>query len=704
MSRSAALSGKQPVRNRLLPAGQAAIAPRRGCPLLFAILLLCVAAAAQAQPPWAIWSDPLVLSRYRDDNAVVQWSSFSPDPCTYGADGMVEPAALDCRYDHLFRPLGRHRQLRVEGGELVLVDERGAGALVRAWMTTGDGFSADFPATLRLRVRLDGNPVPFVDMAVNDWFAGGVPPFLAPLAGNRHGAAGAGFSYVPIVFKDGMQISLAGSDAAIDHARIWYQFNIHRVADDSAMGNSGVPVDWPALHAFVSTPPGQYPWPGSLAWTAGEHDVGAGQSVDLLDHQGADSVLALRLRVASPTHWQSVRLSMQFDGGEILEHALGSWFGFAAHAEPPPQSLLAGRDESGFAYLYWPLPFHGRARIRLSQTAGGDTAHIEHALALAGTPPPADAMRFGIAVHDRCRPAGRQHPDLELLDLAGRGRWAGLSSRQHNTLFDHSNYLEGDERIHVDGSAHPAWHGTGNEDFYNAGFYFDHGGYGHAFSLPLSGAPWHRMLAGSPIASGMYRLLLGDAIPFRSRLRVRLERGAYGDQAMCAQTTAWYYHEPLRAMATVAGLDLAVPASVAAANYQPPASALCGPLQAAYADEPPTHLAGRVCRFSGDASTFRLRIERPAQRLWLRRRFDGQDGGQAAQVLVDDVEVARFPYAQRNPHRRWQEVEIPLAMPPQAAGSSLRLRIVPLDTGVFTEAAYTLRGDVGDALFADGFQ
>src|SRR5690606_22240448 len=101
------------------------------------------------------------------------------------------------------------------------------------------------------------------------------------------------------------------------------------------------------------------------------------------------------------------------------------------------------------------------------------------------------------------------------------------------------------------------------------------------------------------------------------------------------------------------GLDLAVPASVAAANYQPPASALCGPLQAAYADEPPTHLAGRVCRFSGDASTFRLRIERPAQRLWLRRRFDGQDGGQAAQVLVDDVEVARFPYAQRNPHRRW---------------------------------------------------
>ena len=38
-------------------------------------------------------------------------------------------------------------------------------------------------------------------------------------------------------------------------------------------------------------------------------------------------------------------------------------------------------------------------------------------------------------------------------------------------------------------------------------------------------------------------------------------------------------------------------------------------------------------------------------------------------------------------------------------GSPLYLRIVPLDvSGVFIEAAYTPRGDVGDKLFADGFQ
>lgn len=644
------------------------------------------------------------LTRERGDHSVVQWSSFSPEPCVYDGDGQVLPSALDCRYDHLFRPLDRHRYLRDEG-ELVLVDERGRGALVRAWMTTGDGFSADFAQGLRIRVRLDEDPIPFLDVELDDWFGGITSPFQWPLVGNRHNAAGAGFSLVPIVFNQRLRISLAGPDTAIDANRIWYQFNVHRVAAHSAVGPSGLPGDIQSLHNFVSTPAGQYPWPTALTWQAGSHVLADGANLTLLDRQQGDTILALRLRVDTPAHWQTIRLVMQLDGERTLDHPLAAWFGLGEHAAQSPRALLVGRDAEGFAYLYWPMPFHQSAHISLVQPAGAGAAIVDYAVAYVGQPPPSDALRFGLSVRDQCLPAGRQHPDLDLVELTGRGRWLGLSTMHHNQSLDHSNYLEGDDRIHVDGSAHPVWYGTGNEDFYNAGFYFDRGGYGYPLSLPISGAPWHQLLAGTPVASQMYRLLLTDAIPFRSRLRVGLERGAYGDQAMCAKTTAWYYHEPLRALAPLAELELSSPDSVAAAAYEAPASALCDTLTAAYADEPPTQRAGRVCRFTEGSSTFRFRLDHAVQQLWLRRRFDGYDGGQAARILVDGVEVGMLSYAQRHAYRRWQEVDMPLALPPQPAGAELQIRVIPLDADTpFTEAAYTLIGTVGDALFANGFQ
>ncbi|MFB9067242.1 DUF2961 domain-containing protein [Pseudofulvimonas gallinarii] len=666
--------------------------------------LLCPRIASPEPPPWAYWSDPLVLSRHRDDHAVVLYSTFSPVPCAYGPDGAVEPGALECRYDHLYRPLGRHRELRLEGDELLLVDEQGAGALVRAWLTTGDGFSADFPAALRLRIRLDGSPDPFVDIALNDWFAGDVSPHLAPLAGNRHSAAGAGFNLVPVVFNAGMTISLAGGDQAIDANRVWYQFNIHRVAADVEIGASGFPADWPALHAFISTTPGAYPWPGAPAWVSGQRTIKPGVEETLLEQAGSDSLLGLRLRVPDGVDGSSLRLRMRFDEGSDIDHPLTDWFGMGSEPTEAPRSLLVGLDDDGFAYLFWPMPFHSQASVRLLQAGRGGEVTVDYAYVLDGRPAPEDAMHFGIRVADQCIGTGRHQSDLSLLALGGRGRWLGLSTRQHNLLSDNANYLEGDERIHIDGSAHPALHGTGNEDFYNAGFYFDHGGYGYPFAAPMTGAPWHQRVAGTPVASRMYRLLLADAVPFRSSLDVRLERGAYGDQAMCADATAWFYHEPGRAMLPVSTLDLVSASSIQASHYVAPASASCSDLSSHYIDEPPTQRSGRVCRFSEGTSSFRFHLRNRAQRLWLRRRFDALEGGQAAIVVVNGQEAGRFPYAPKQPWRRWQEVDLPLAMPPQPAGSMLDIRIVPIDSAaLFTEAAYTLLAPPGDLLHADGF-
>lgn len=676
---------------------------RRRAGLLLMPLLTAAAAADQA-PPWHVWTDPLALATYRDDHTVVVRSSSSPDACRYDAAGQVVSGALGCRYDHLYRPLGRHRYLRDEGGELVLLDERGAGALVRMWLTTGDGYSAEFPANLRLRLRLDGDPIPYVDLPVRQWFDGSQWPFLPPLVGDRASAAGASYGYVPIAFRERIQLALAGPAASIDAGRIWYQFTIQRQALDPAGTASGVVPDIDAWRAFVAAPAGSYPWPTQPQWQAASVAVPAGGTIDLADTVGAGALLGLRLRPAMSAQWPQLRLTAVVDGDPRIDLPLAQLFGLDLEAPGPVRGLVLGQGPDGFGYLYLPQPYSHRFRLRLANT-GSTAVALDAALAWTGPGVANGALRLGAVASQRCIDGGRDQPDLPLLALSGRGRWLGLVAVQGNLALDDPNYLEGDERLYLDGSAHPAWYGTGTEDFYNGGFYFDRAGYGFAHALALAGAPWHRMLGAAPVRSRMYRMLLADAAPFHSQLDLRLERGAYGDQPMCSDTVAWYYGEPARGLAPVASVDLADPASVAAAGYQPPVGAECAPLTGAYADEPATVRTGRVCRYSGGGAGFGFALRQPGDGFWLRRRFDGQGGGQAATLWVDGAVAARLPYAMANAQRRWQEVEVPLALGPRPAGAVLALRVVPDDPGaVFTDAHYVLLARATDALFADGFQ
>lgn len=661
-------------------------------------------AVGQPSDPWRVWSDPLAIARYRDDHTVVVRSSFSSEPCAYDGNGQVDPAAIDCRYDHLFRPLGRHRYLYASGDEWVLVDERGAGALVRTWMTTGDGFAADFPPDLRLLVHLDGDPLPYIDWPLEQWFDGSHWPFVPPLVGNRATSAGARFALVPIAWRERLRISLAGPAASLDAARIWYQFTLQRHAPKPGT-SSGIPADIGLWHGFLAQPAGSYPWPQAPSWIDDQVTVPAGATVAIADLKGDDVLLGLRLQPVDPAHWPQLALAVVVDGEtRVPSLPLARLFGRGSAGDLPMQSRLVGVDAQGGGYLYLPMPHRQRLRLLLTHT-GTQSADVAVRLGRLGAAAPADALPFGIQVTDGCIAGGRDAPDLPLLDVPGRGRWLGVSVEQHNAASDNANYLEGDERLYLDGARHPAWHGTGTEDFYNGGFYFDFGGYGHAHNGALAGAPWHQLAGPVPVASRMYRWLLTDAVPFHSDLSLRLERGAYGDQPLCSQALAWHYSAPLRALAPLRELDLADPASIAAAGYAAPPGATCAPLVAAYADEPPTERAGRICRFFEGASTFAFTLPRAVERLWLRRRFDGRDGGQVATIAVNGTPVGAAPYAAAHPHRRWQSVDIPLDLPAQSAGAQLAFEVTPADPEAeFTEAAYVLLASVGDVVFAHDFE
>ncbi len=79
-------------------------------------------------------------------------------------------------------------------------------------------------------------------------------------------------------------------------------------------------------------------------------------------------------------------------------------------------------------------------------------------------------------------------------DVTGRGKLVGVSQSMEGLLADGNTrgYLEGDERVYVDGERTPAIHGTGTEDYYESGWYFNAGTY----STPFHGNSAHEVKAG----------------------------------------------------------------------------------------------------------------------------------------------------------------------------------------------------------------
>ena len=98
--------------------------------------------------------------------------------------------------------------------------------------------------------------------------------------------------------------------------------------------------------------------------------------------------------------------------------------------------------------------------------------------------------------------------------------------------------LEGWESIYVDGEETPSIPGTGNEDYFNSGFYFSKGPY----SAPHWGCTVRSYLTSRCAA---YRFHITDPIPFQKSIVVDMDHG-YTNQveADYSSVAYWYQTEP----------------------------------------------------------------------------------------------------------------------------------------------------------------
>jgi hypothetical protein len=100
-------------------------------------------------------------------------------------------------------------------------------------------------------------------------------------------------------------------------------------------------------------------------------------------------------------------------------------------------------------------------------------------------------------------------------------------------------FLEGDERVFVDGESVPSIIGTGTEDYFSSGWYFDTGPYSSLYhGLTIKDSLTGRISA--------YRWHVADPIPFTRDIRFTIEHGGTNDAPRTDYSSVafWYQTHP----------------------------------------------------------------------------------------------------------------------------------------------------------------
>ena len=115
------------------------------------------------------------------------------------------------------------------------------------------------------------------------------------------------------------------------------------------------------------------------------------------------------------------------------------------------------------------MPFHEAVVVELYNSSGSAIDVDSAALEYEPGPPPADALYFHAVHNEELTSSGQDYHAM--LNVEGTGHYVGnLLYVRRNGIG--RNILEGDEVITVDGVL--SHHGTGLEDAYNGGYYYNH--------------------------------------------------------------------------------------------------------------------------------------------------------------------------------------------------------------------------------------
>lgn len=423
----------------------------------------------------------------------------------------------------------------------------------------------------------------------------------------------------------------------------------------------------------------------------------------------ADRVAASRAVLAG------LRLRITFDGRTTVDAPVGEFFG-SGLGKYAARTLLHSIDttEDGAFTSWWPMPYAGQATVELVN--GSPIAIDGGRLSVTSAPDPSvvDGLRTGAlgyfhATEHRGDTVDGQ--DWTFLKTSGRGLFYGVTTTMRGHIPPGSipqlNFLEGDERAYPDGSSSPAMYGTGSEDFYESGWYFqdarDGGVEGVPYAMPQAGMVGHESGADGCqyVCLGAYRLMIADALPFGDGVEFDIEHGNRSSMPAEYSSTAYWYGQADPSLRHSDTLDLADDGSRALHGYSAGGetrSTLTSTFEGKGDRTPVT--AGAT--YATGAIRFTAKTDPGNRGLRLRRISDQARPFQRANVFIDGRLVGEWYQPLGNTFSRWLEDAFDVPAWATAGKPAVQVRIEPIGgAAAWSGARYTVYSQSGPARPAD---
>lgn len=557
--------------------------------------------------------------------------------------------------------------LAVSGSEYTMMDVSGPGCVYRLWVTGVNSAN-------RIRVYMDGEATARLNKTIAELFTGTTAPFLTPLVGNDNVSSGGFYCYVPMPYRTGCKIT-------IDNSTCYYNITYHQYENAEGVTTftgsedvSAVVAQWSNCGTDPKSTPDARTRTGTVA-------VPASSTVALIDEAGPGSLNRIKFSIPRLDTYDDVskaillnaRLRIYWDNqtAPLVDAPIGPFFGSFVPGSNV-RSLLVGATTPSQFYCYFPMPFGSRAKVEIQNPTAYDIPSLSYDVGIADMADAASKLaaqqigRFSAAWREEAVTVGRDFP---MRSVTGAGVAVGVSINMAGTSADRG-YLEGDERIYCDDSLTPAIYGTGTEDFFNGGWYFNKG----LFTLPLHGNTAHVV---SPVdATACYRLFLGDRIQYKSSLKAGIEHGGVNEKNGTYSCVFYSYDANVPVMTQTDMLDVGDATSEAAHSYTISTQKWSGTSGFFYeGDDDDVRIWDNGRSFSVSCR-FTVSINPNNGGVLLRRRTDYSQANQKAYVFVDSSNTGYWYAAGSNTYKNWKDDDYLIPATYTAGKSSIVVRIV----------------------------
>ena len=418
------------------------------------------------------------------------------------------------------------------GTTATLADLAGPGAVVRLWSANPNG---------QLKVYIDDAPAPVIDVPFARLFDGSQPGFVPPLT---QGSSGGFYSYLPIPYAKHCRITVD------DPHGLYYQVNSLTLAANTPIRPFALPLTdadraalQAAVHAWSSAGTGA-PVPGRT-WSVA---LLTGKTREIDHFQGPGVIRSLKF--AAPTGIDLRRLVLRgyFDGHQTpdIEAPVADFFG-SGYGHKAFTSLLLSQTEAGVMQSRFPMPFARSARFTVENGLGKNVVVAWNAVMVHQPFRPAETGYFHAQWSQEVTKRGLPH--VWTRARGQRGHFVGVVQTMAGARG--LGFLEGDEQFRADAQPWGAslvpttligpWNGTGTEDCFNSGWYFDKG----PNALPVNGALVKDQSGGTGRINA-YRWFLNDAPVFQRSLDAQIEHGGANDapDTYYSSVAYWYASGP----------------------------------------------------------------------------------------------------------------------------------------------------------------